>query len=119
MMSATVELFDENGMKVGEFATIQAAVDAAKDGDTILVAAGTYAENVSIAKDVTLVGAHAGQAGTAAGRGTDEAIIEGLVTISADGVTLDGFTLTKGAAFAGEEGPIQVYVDAYVRHRPT
>ncbi|MCU1376745.1 MAG: hypothetical protein JWO68_4031, partial [Actinomycetia bacterium] len=32
----------------GGFATIQAAVNMAQDGDTILVAAGTYAENVTI-----------------------------------------------------------------------
>lgn len=41
----------------GEYATIQAAVDAAEDGDKILVSPGTYAESVDIyAKTIALVG---------------------------------------------------------------
>src|SRR5690606_33529978 len=40
----------------GGFDTIQAAIDAAVDGDTILIAAGTYAENVVIDRAVYLKG---------------------------------------------------------------
>src|SRR5688500_9861160 len=41
----------------GEYATIQSAVAAAQSGDTILVAAGTYSENVVISTSgVRLVG---------------------------------------------------------------
>jgi hypothetical protein len=39
-----------------DFSTIQAAVDAASDGDVIDIAPGTYAENVTIAKPLTLRG---------------------------------------------------------------
>jgi len=42
-----------------QFATIQAAVDAAHPGDTIRVAAGEFREQVSIGTDVTIVGAGA------------------------------------------------------------
>ena len=46
----------------GGYATIQAAVDAAVNGDTILIAAGPYREQVSISgKDITLQGAGVGQ----------------------------------------------------------
>jgi nitrous oxidase accessory protein NosD len=40
----------------GHHTTIQAAVDAAEDGDEILVRPGTYAEEITIEKDVTVRG---------------------------------------------------------------
>ncbi|HAL62236.1 MAG TPA: hypothetical protein DCP08_07530, partial [Chloroflexi bacterium] len=69
--------------------TIQYAIDyKAGDGDTIIVAAGTYAENVNVDKPLILQGA-------------SRPIIDGnqtgpCITIAADGVTIDGFELTNG-----------------------
>jgi len=83
----------------GGYATIQAAIDAAADGDIILVKSGTYAENLNVNKDVTILGPNHGIAGTAA-RGA-EAVIDGQIAINADGATLDGFRLVGAAA-----GPI-------------
>ena len=40
----------------GGYATIQAAINAAANGDTIMVAAGSYAENLVVDKGVTIVG---------------------------------------------------------------
>jgi len=47
------------GAKPGCFASIQAAVDAARDGDTIDIGAGTFQGGVTIAKSVHLVGVSA------------------------------------------------------------
>lgn len=44
----------------GTYATIQAAVNAAVDGDIIAIAAGTYNESVSVTKGLTFDGAGAG-----------------------------------------------------------
>jgi hypothetical protein len=46
--------------KPGCFATIQAAVDTAHDGDTIQVGPGTFQGGITIMKDVQLVGVSAG-----------------------------------------------------------
>ena len=48
------------GSKPGCFQTIQAAVDAANDGDTIRVSPGTFAGGITITKSVSAVGAGAG-----------------------------------------------------------
>jgi hypothetical protein len=48
------------GAKPGCFATVQAAVDAAQDGDTIDVGAGTFQGGITITKSVQLVGVSAG-----------------------------------------------------------
>jgi hypothetical protein len=94
----------------GCFSTLQAAIDAAHDGDTIQIAAGTFAGGVTITKSVRL-----------AGSGASSTIIRGgesVLTIGAYGaasepsVSIDGVTITGGIArsspestpFVGEEG---------------
>ena len=81
--------------------TIQQAVDNASDGDTIEVAAGAYPaqagayyDRLLIDKSVTLRGAQAGNAGSAARAASpaSESVIDEHVQIEASGVTLDGFS---------------------------
>ena len=74
----------------GGFATIQAAVDAAQDGDTILIAAGTYAESIMLSKAVTL-----------------QALDPGAVTIdptSGNGITISGDIDDGGTATVAIDG---------------
>ncbi|MBD3348522.1 MAG: hypothetical protein GF400_04925, partial [Candidatus Eisenbacteria bacterium] len=88
--------------------TIQAGINAANAGDVIEVAAGTYAERLTINKDIDLRGAQYGVDPTPAGARVDpnaESIITELglgtpnpdvlieVTSAATGASVDGFTL--------------------------
>ena len=83
----------------GGFATIQEAIDASSDGDTILVAPGTYNENVVVNKSITLLGAQSGTEANGAERAGGESVIDGSGTfgilIQADDVTIDGFEITN------------------------
>ncbi|HKA74862.1 MAG TPA: hypothetical protein VKE26_23865, partial [Xanthobacteraceae bacterium] len=76
----------------GGFATLQEAIDAAQDGDTIMVAPGTYGDFVDVTKAVTILAAeNFGQPANA--HTGDESILSGGVRISHAAVTIDGFTI--------------------------
>lgn len=80
------------------FSTIQAAINdaATVSGDVIEVDAGTYTENVTVNKSLTIKGANFGSTGC--GTRIAESIVAGgagtAFTVSADNVTIDGFNVT-------------------------
>jgi len=82
------------------YSSIQAAITAAANGDTITVAAGSYNENVIVDKSVTLTGA-----GRDVTTVTAVNTIEPVFRVTADGVTISGFTLT--GASGHQEEPFQ------------
>ena len=79
--------------------TIQAAIDAASDGDTIIVAAGDYA-GFTLNKAVTIQGPNAGTAGAAGTRGAEARIINATISITADGALIDGIEVFRDNADA-------------------
>jgi uncharacterized repeat protein (TIGR01451 family) len=85
----------------GDYSTIQAAINAASTGDTILVNSGTYYENVDVNKQLTLrgVGSPVVDAG-----GSGNAII-----LSADGCILEGFVARNSAPGNYEIGVMSSY----------
>jgi hypothetical protein len=97
----------------GTYPSIQSAVNAASPGDTIQVAAGSYAENVNVpVANLIINGAQAGAGITArTSGGPSESTVIGanpnngnaVFALNAAGVTIDGFTirnaLTLGAAY--------------------
>jgi hypothetical protein len=105
------------------YPTIQSAVDDSSCA-TINVAPGLYAENVSIARSLTLNGAQAGMptAGRISGSPA-ESTVQGanltgsmpVILINAAHVTVDGFTLknsvTANAAIGVEIKPISTYTN--------
>ncbi len=96
---------------VDEGESIQAVIDAASAEDTICVDEGTYAEDVTAdTEGLTLLGANAGIPGD--GDRGNESTINGQVTLSADGVTLDGFTVTPPDATASGEDVAVLITDS-------
>ena len=88
---------------VNAFATIQGAVDHADAAGTVLVNPGTYAETVTISKNLTLDGA----SGVASDVVIDPVGGDGI-TITSDGVTIRDLRVTgavNGIAATGVSGP--------------
>ncbi len=79
-----------------DYTMIQNAINNASAGDTILVRDGTYFENVIITKQLTLSGI--GMPVVDA-RGSGSAI-----TLSADGIALQGFTAIRSGLYYGDAG---------------
>lgn len=85
----------------GQFSSIQAAVTAAPSG-TVSAAAGIFTEAVTVGKTLTLNGAkHGVDARTGRGvAGTETILTGGGFSLSADGITLDGFTVQNPGSSA-------------------
>ena len=93
-----------------EYSTIQAAIDATNESDTVLVADGTYTENFDIDKDIKIISEN----------GAEKTIIDGGKITHVIGFgssttrdcVLDGFTVTNGGGddaggiFVAEGSPI-------------
>ena len=79
------------GSGLGNYSSIQNAVDNATGGDTVFVYSGTYYENVRIRKSIALVG-----------EDRDSTIIDGkrehlfVVCICSEYVNISGFTIRNG-----------------------
>ncbi|MCH7702628.1 MAG: hypothetical protein IID37_13170, partial [Planctomycetes bacterium] len=99
----------------GDFATIQAAIDAAINGDEVVVAADTYVENVDfLGKDITV-------------RSTDplDPDVVGTTIIDGGGIgtvvvlstgEISGFTITGGVSTGAQGGGVDATGGAVVSH---
>ncbi|HII07771.1 MAG TPA: hypothetical protein HA349_10800 [Methanotrichaceae archaeon] len=77
------------------YTTIQAAIDASKDGEVVEVGSGTYNENVVVNKSITLRGVNTGEGVpvvNAQGNG-------GTVVLKADGIVLEGLYITNAGPY--------------------
>lgn len=77
------------------YATIESALDAANDGDTIVIVAGTFG-GIKVTKSVTIRGANCGVNPVKQSRNA-ETIFTGDILVCADHVVLDGMQLTGSA----------------------
>jgi parallel beta-helix repeat protein len=88
------------GTGEGNYTTIQGAIDNATDGDTVFVYSGFYDENIRVKKTLQLIGEN-----------RNATVIDGgyrgdVVKLTADRVTVTGFTIRNGGSTFGYAGGI-------------
>jgi hypothetical protein len=82
----------------GQYATIQVAIGAAEDGDTVVIAPGTYTESITIDKPITLRGAETARTLLRAADNNPIIRIAASGTgAGPDGVTIRGLTFINNA----------------------
>lgn len=83
-----------NTFNVQEPATIQDAINSAFSGDTINVAAGTYAGDLTVDKGVVLLGAKQNIDPAGSTDRVGESVINGEITITGTGAEINGFKIS-------------------------
>jgi hypothetical protein len=89
-----------------DFPGIQAAIDYAADGDTVLVRPGTYVENIDFLGKLITVRSTGGRSVTTIDGGGSGSVVS-FRTGETEESVLAGFTITNGDSFGG--GGIYVY----------
>ncbi len=80
-----------------DFPTVQAAIDASADGDTVLVAPGTYVENLALTgKSISLLSS--GGAATTVLDGAQHGPVLSIAGSATAGSVVSGFTIQEGLA---------------------
>ena len=88
----------------GDYPTIQQAIDAAAGGDTVLVAPGTYIENIRFKGKAIIVKSSDGpHVTTIDGNHTKGLSVVSFIDEEGFGSVLEGFTITNGAGTAAKE----------------
>jgi hypothetical protein len=94
----------------GTWPTVQSAIDAAMDGDTVCVAAGTYVENLDFGgRNLTVLGVDGADATVLDGSADWELLLPTVTFQSGEDAeaVLDGFTVTGGTTM-GQGGGIRI-----------
>jgi nitrous oxidase accessory protein NosD len=89
----TIWIVDDDGP--ADFHTIQEAISAALDGDSVYVCNGTYYEHITVNKMVTLVGENKYHT-VLDGNGTGT-----IITLHAHGITVSNLTIRNGSIGIG------------------
>jgi parallel beta-helix repeat protein len=93
----------EDGTKTYPFNTITEGIDAVAPGKSVMVAVGTYHEQLIINKEITLQGAS--QDNTLI---TGSGLTENLISLEADNITITGFTIDGNSSTS-----VGIYFDNY------
>src|SRR5690349_13350568 len=83
--------------------SIQVAIDAASDGDSVVVAAGTYFERIDFHRKAITVVSESGPAATIIDGGSSGSVVSFITAERATSV-LEGFTIQHGRAYFGSGG---------------
>jgi parallel beta-helix repeat protein len=95
------------GMGPGNYSTIQDALDAASDGDTVFVFEGIYHENLKIERSIQLIGEHKENT-LVDGRGTGN-----VIEVKTDNVSITGFTIQNSGKSSRDAGIDVCKLDSY------
>lgn len=99
----------------GQYTSIQAAVNAARSGDTVRVSPGTYIGNIRIGHYVNLVSTDGPGATILRPQNASAAVVTILAvryTTSGQRMTLSGFTVQDGVGPTGHAGGITIFSNA-------
>lgn len=105
---ASTAVLQHNGDNTA-YSTISAAYSAAVDGDTITLGAGNYSGDLSISKQISLLGPNASINPNSNSTRNSEATITGQITIYSGNVNVKGLTITNPSWSGATIKGLQIY----------